>query len=301
MNNDLNEIRIFAKVAQLQSFTKAAQALNIEKSTASSKVKQLENRLNIRLLQRTTRSVLLTPAGEQYLDYCLDALNALNQADNYIAELNQVPSGYLKVAVPHNFLDVVIDSVITPFLNAYPQVSLEIIQTDNDIDLIEEGCDLAVRFEFNDIADSSLVYRKLFDTQWIAVATPEFMNTHGYPKSIAEISALPSVGVVGAHTSRTHKGNQQLYWQGTKVPLTHRLITNNARATIEAIKADIGFGVMPKGMVRNELENGTLVQVSPKLNIEHSSMYVVYPSRIGQPAKAKAMLEALLEWAKQRQ
>lgn len=300
MNNDLNEIRIFVEVAKLQNFTKAAQRLKVEKSTVSNKVKQLEKRLDIRLLQRTTRKVQLTPAGEHYLSFCKEALDSLSHADQYIADLNKTPSGYLKVAVPHNFIEAVSNSLINPFLEKYPKVTLEIVQTDNTIDLIEEGYDLAVRYEYGNVPDSSLVYRKLFEAQWCAVAAKDYVARFGYPTTLAEIDAFPSVGTVDAHKASDDQHKQTLYWGKTKVPLKHRFITNNTRATIAAIKAGVGFGLLPKSMIQKEIESGELVPFTEQLNMPNTTLYVVYPSRVGQPAKSKALLEALLEWAKPR-
>ncbi len=295
-NNDLNEIRIFTKVAHLQSFTKAAEALNIEKSTVSTKVSQLEARLGIRLLQRTTRSVSLTDAGTNYLSYCEQALAALNQGDEYIAGLNDTPSGKLRLSTPPNFIDFIMSSVITPFLKRYPFVNLEVVEANREIDQIAENIDVAVCFSANKIEDSSLIYRKIYHSERVLVATKTFLDEFGVVEKLDDLLSVPSIGNVDETDAL--RESSQIYWQNQKVKLDHRFSCNNMKCVAEAIRASLGCAVMPYRMVKPDLEAGELFEVSDQVSIQPTSLYIVYPSRTGQPAKVKALVEALLEWGR---
>ncbi|MFT4929481.1 MAG: DNA-binding transcriptional LysR family regulator [Phenylobacterium sp.] len=295
-NNDLNQIRIFSKVAQLQSFTKAAIALGIEKSTVSSKISQLESRLGIRLLQRTTRSVSLTEAGSQYLSYCEQALAALQMGDDYIADLSQTPAGRLRVSTPHNLVDFLMPTVITPFLQRYPQVSLEMVESSEIVDLIKDNFDIAMRTSSQQIPDSSLIYRKIYQAEMVLVASRQHIEQYGVAQNPQQLVAQPSVGVINENSD----GQSQFFvhWKEQKVALKYRFAVNNMNSIKQAIKADLGFGIVSKNMIRQELAQGQLIEVSSDIRIRPTALYVVYPSRSGQPAKSKAFVDAMMQWGR---
>jgi DNA-binding transcriptional LysR family regulator len=293
-NNDLNQIRMFTKVAQLGSFTRAAENLGIEKSTVSTKISQLEKQLNIRLLHRTTRSVSLTDAGKQYLDYCEQALNILRQGEDYLAELNQVPKGRLRVSIPQNMLDFAMDSLVLPFLNQYPDVELEIIQSNKEVDLVADGFDIALRSSKLDLLDSSLIYREIRHSEWMMVASPDFVQRYGTAQNPEELMAQPSLGINSEVAGSQY--HNQLSWQNQKVLLRHRFSINNINNIIHAAIKGLGFTMLPATMANNLIVQGKLVQIHPEIEIPASKFYLVYPNRSGQPAKMKAFVEAILEW-----
>ncbi|MGB0900004.1 MAG: LysR family transcriptional regulator [Psychrobium sp.] len=295
MNNDLNQIRIFQQVAELASFTKAADALGIEKSTVSTKINHLETRLGIRLLQRTTRSVSLTEAGQQYLEYCQRALHALKEGDDYIAELSDVPSGLLRISTPHRLVEFTMESIFSPFLKQNPNVQLEIHESNEKVDLISEKFDLAIRSSFENIDDSSLIYRKLFSREWVLVASTEFIAQYGRPKDISELKQLPSVGTTALGDSQSN--SDKFSWRGHKVKLRHRLTVNNIIAVKKAMLNHIGIAIMPYTMIKQEIEDQQAAILLDDAEIEKTSLYMIYPSRSGQPAKLKALVNSLIEWA----
>ncbi len=296
-NNDLNQIRIFSKVAQLQSFTKAAAALGVEKSTVSTKINQLESRLGIRLLQRTTRSVNLTEAGSQYLSYCEQALSALQLGDDFIAGLSHIPKGRLRVSAPHDLVDFIMPTVITPFLQQYPQVQLEIIQSNQFVDLIKENFDIAIRSSREAIQDSSLIYRKIYQAELSLVASREHIEQYGVAKNPDELAAQPSVGVI----NENNDNSLFIHWQEQKVLLKHRFAVNSMTSIRIAIKASLGFGIISKNMIRKELAQQQLIEISSDIRIKPTALYLVYPSRSGQPAKLKAFVDALVQWGRDNQ
>ena len=296
-NNDLNQIRIFSEVAKLQSFTKAAESLNIEKSTVSTKIGQLESRLGIRLLQRTTRSVSLTEEGAQYLSFCEQALDALQQGDDYIADLNHIPSGKLRISASENLIEFILPNIIAPFLKRYPDIDLEVIQTSRTVDVIKEKFDVAIMAAPNELKDSSLVYRKIINSYWALIASPSIIEKYGIPKSIDELMKIPSIGRIIDNEEPLN--SRYFQWKNQKITLKHRFAINNLRAVIAAVKEGLGMALIPPSMVMKELNNNELAILLPDAEIQNTSLYLVYPSRTGQTAKQKAFTDVILKWAEE--
>jgi DNA-binding transcriptional LysR family regulator len=296
-NNDLNQIRIFASVAKMQSFTKAAELLKIEKSTASAKVSQLEQRLNIRLLQRTTRKVSLTEAGKQYLSYCEAALEQLDKGAQFISELSEIPQGLLKVSIPQNMADVLIKTLIPKFLKECPKVQLEIIQTNKSPDFLAEGYDLAVLFSQHEIMDSSFIFRKIHQSEWAIVASEEYLAAQSAVTHIDQLCKLDNIACLNEGENSYEILTPHVTWQGKKIVFKPRFLINNMSNVIQAVKRHIGFAVVPKSMVLQHIKSGDLVQLFAEVPLPSTAIYLVYPSRSGQPAKTKAFVEAMMEWS----
>lgn len=291
---DLNQIRIFCHVATLQSFTQAADALGIKKSTVSNKVNQLEARLGIKLLQRTTRSVKLTDAGAEYLQYCQQALDQLQQGENLLSGLRQEVVGNLRIAVPQNFADVMLPAIVTPFLHQHPGVNIEVHQGRQHVDFIREGYDLAIQAHFTDVEDSALIYRKIYQSQRIFVASPDHVSRHGVADNIQQLTQQPYIG------SSAGEGNDESFNQVCSDGKWHtfkpRLSVNSMPAILNAVDAGFGFAIAPVRMVQKQLSDGSLIQIAKDVPLSDSVIYLVYPSRVGQPAKLKAFIEVMINW-----
>jgi DNA-binding transcriptional LysR family regulator len=296
MNSDLNQIRIFCRVAQLQSFTQAAQMLGIEKSTVSNKVSQLEAYLGVKLLQRTTRTVKLTDAGEQYLEFCHRAMAQLEQGEDLISEMQQQAVGHLRIAVPQNFADLMLPKIVTPFLQQNPKVTIEVQQGVQCVDLIKDGFDLAVQATFNDVKDSSLIYRKIYQSKRIFVASPKHVSVFGKANNIQQLSQQPYIASFAGESN--DEAYNQVYSEGKWHTFQPRLTVNSMLAIASAVDTGLGFSIMPTGMVQKKLETGELVQIAQDVTLTDSVIYLVYPSRLGQPAKLKAIITAMIDWGK---
>lgn len=294
MNNDLNQIRIFCQVAQLQSFTQAAHSLDIEKSTVSNKISQLEQRLGVKLLQRTTRSVTVTEAGEQYLAFCLAALDKLEDGENLINEIKKQVIGHIRIAVPQNFADFIMPRVLTPLLNEHPRLTIQVEQGLQQFDLVKDGFDLAVVASFKEIEDSSLVYRKIYQSERIFVASAAYVEKYGIAQDMQSLTAQPYIGSFVAGTQK--ESFNQVYSDGKWHTLKARLSINSTIAITKAVDDGLGFAIMPTGMVQAKLESGELVQLAKEVKLTDSEIYLVYPSRLGQPAKLKVVIDSLVEW-----
>jgi len=296
-NNDLNQIRIFVAVAQLKSFTKAAESLNIEKSTVSSKISQLEQSLNIRLLQRTTRKVSMSEAGEQYLSFCLAALEQLEKGAQFINELSEVPQGLLRVSIPNNMADVLLKKLIPTFLKQHPKVQLEVVQTNKTPDLLSEKFDLAIHFGNNDPMDSSFIFRKIHQSDWIIVASKEYIATQAAITTPDQLSNLDNIACLNEGENSYQVMTPSITWQNRKVVFKPRFLINNMGNVIQALKQHMGFAVVPKSMVFSEIESGELSQLLTEIILPSTNVYLIYPSRKGQPAKTRAFVEAMMQWS----
>ena len=165
---DLNEMLVFARVVQAGSFTAAAAALGMPKSTVSRKVTELEERLKSRLLQRTTRKLSLTDVGRTYYDYCARIAAEIDDAERAVSSLQATPRGLLRVTAPVNA--AFLAPIVSEFLKRYPEVRLELFCTGRSVDLVEERFDLAIRA--GTLAESTLIARSLGRATWFLVATP---------------------------------------------------------------------------------------------------------------------------------
>src|SRR5258708_38364368 len=176
---DLNEMLVFARVVQAGSFTTAAAALGMPKSTVSRKVSELEERLKARLLQRTTRKLSLTDVGRTYYDYCARIVGEVEDAERAVSSLQETPRGLLRVTAPINV--AFLGPIVSDFLKRYPEVRLELFCTGRSVDLVEERFDIGIRA--GTLADSTLIAKSLGTVKWFLVATPAYLKKHGRPKS----------------------------------------------------------------------------------------------------------------------
>lgn len=291
MNNDLNQIQIFNQVAHYLSFTKAANALNIEKSTVSNKISHLETRLGIRLFERTTRTVRLTEAGKLYLQHCQQALVALQSGEALMSELNNEVVGKLRVSIPNNLIDVIMDSVVEPFLQQNPKASLEFVQTDSEVNLHEHHFDVAIQPRIEKVRDSSLIYRLLFQSHWSLVVSEKLIAQYSMPANAQQLSAMPAVGMTN------EQSHQYIMMKDEKVLLNYRFSVNNFRSVLTAAEKGLGYCIVPRNMVKKQLAEKRFIQIKEGVEIAPTALYLVYPSRTGQPAKTKAFVELMMAWA----
>src|SRR5262245_12668013 len=180
---DLNELVVFARVVQTGSFTAAAAALGMPKSTVSRKVSELEERLGSRLLQRTTRKLSLTDVGRTYFEYCARIVGEVEDAERAVSSLQETPRGLLRVTTGINV--TFLGPILSDFLKRYPEVRLEVLATGRVVDLVEERFDVGIRA--GPLAESTLIARSLGNATWFHVASPEYLEKRGRPRAPADL------------------------------------------------------------------------------------------------------------------
>src|SRR5262245_56489579 len=236
---DLNEIAVFTRVVQAGTFTAAAKQLGMPKSTVSRKVSDLEERLDARLLQRTTRKLSLTDAGRTYFDYGVRIVSEIEAAENAVSSLQDKPRGLLRVSVGPS--SQWLGAIITEFLKRNPEVQLEILATGRNVDLVEERFDVAVRA--GPLADSSLVARRLGTAPWFVVASPAYLKKKRRPRAPEDLKdhdcLLFGTGSTALELRLEH-GDQAVH-----VTVSARLLVSDFDIIYAAAIGGLGIAVLP--------------------------------------------------------
>lgn len=287
----LQAIEVFVKVAELKSFTAAAAALDLSRTLVSDRVRDLEDDLGVRLLQRTTRRVALTEPGAAFLERVRVGLAALEEAAAEAASLSIEPRGVLRVNAPVSFGFRHISPAIGGFLERYPQVRVELALNDRVVDLIEQNVDVAVRI--GELRDSSVVARKLASCRVLICAAPTYLKRHGAPKHPHDLKDHPCL-------SYTYMQNGE-DWRFTRgdesvtVRVEARMRSNNGDAIVAAAASGAGIALQPDFIAGPMLRDGALVEILPGWRAAEFGVYALYPQGQFLPAKSRAFIDYLVE------
>ncbi|HSI51662.1 MAG TPA: LysR family transcriptional regulator [Ideonella sp.] len=285
------EMRVFAAVVDASSFVNAAEALGLSKQAVSRYVGDLETRLGVRLLRRTTRKLSLTDEGEIFYIRCAELLGNIDDAETEITSRTGAASGPLKVNAPLSFGLIYLAPLWPQFMKLHPKVTLDVTLVDRVVDLVEEGFDLAVRIAR--LPNSSLISRKLTSTRVILCASPEYLQQRGAP---AHPSELAQHSVVSYSLLSTGES-----WEFTgpdgpvSVKVSPRMRTNSGDTCRAAALQHQGIILQPSFMVGPDLAAGTLVEVLPGYRALELGVYAVYPSRKFLAPKVRLLVDFLVE------
>ena len=290
---DLNQMLIFGKVAENQSFTKASRELGIEKSTASMKVTQLEKRLGTRLLNRTTRSVTLTEAGEGYYQYCQQVIDTAKEAEHFAETLTTEPQGLLRISAPLDFGQIVVSELVDPFLKIYPKLEIELILTNEYVDLVRERIDIALRPELGTLRDSSLIAKQLLKTNLGLYASPTYIKRRGKPETIQQIYDHDFImfSLSGVSFLQVTRGKVKY-----AIEPKARLRINDVLSCKQAAVSGLGITVLPDRIVEKEVKAKQLIQLLTDYTFPTATLFAMYASRQWIPTKVKVFLDYLDTW-----
>lgn len=286
---DLNQMALFVQVVQAGSFAEAARRLSMPPTTLSRQVAQLEDELQLRLLQRTTRKLSLTDAGRTLFDRCAAQIDQLRTATSELSGKDQVPKGSVRIAAPAGFFDFFQMEWVRAFLISYPAVQLEFVLSDGMADFIGEGIDVAFRGG-GELPDSSLVARKLTTTYLVLAASPAYLAARGTPQSVDDLAAHDCIRPVrpgGGATTWRLNGPQG----PTQVAVSGPFSANTGQAQMKAAVADLGICLAPVGSLAAQFRSGELVEVLPGVASAPGGLYVVYPSRRHVPHAVMAFVD----------
>ena len=281
------DMALFALVAECGSFTAAAERVGLPKSSVSQRISQLEQRLGIRLMNRTTRQLNLTFAGERYLLHCQDMMQASERAEQAIANLRENPSGRLRITSPAGIGATLLARCNAEFLQLYPDVTLDVSVSDDIRDLVQEGFDIALRT--GQPQDSSLIGRRVGYCERTLVASKHYLEQHApitHPQQLAEHRCI-------AH----HAWNEWVLKQDNAyyrwlLPPGH--LTDNLVYARECALGDAGITQLPRFLTEGAMADDRLVPVLPEWEMEGNELWLVYPSRkLNSPALAKFIEFAL--------
>jgi DNA-binding transcriptional LysR family regulator len=279
------DLDIFVRVAKAGNMSAVARDMRTSPAAVSKRMGLLESSLGTRLFERSTRRFALTETGEGYLQRAIDILERNAEAENFVRSCTDKPSGLLRVTVPTTFSRLYLASRLPRFLECYPDITLEILVTDDVVDLIHEGFDVAIRI--GELSDSLLVARKLSSDMRAICAAPSYLQRAGVPKSIKELARHNCLfqNAQGPWHLDGPKGETQLRVKGS-------IHSNSAEIIREALVAGIGIGLRSIWEIGPDLVSGALRIVLPQYRgSSRSAIYAVYPSREFRSAKAHAFSE----------
>lgn len=292
----IGDLALFSSVARAGSLAAAAERLNMSPSGVSRRLKRFEDRLGVRLFNRTTRSLLMTESGISLLERSDEILAAVEEAENAASQRNLNPSGTLKVAASDAFaLDVAVP-FLKSFRQKYPDLRVMLLQGDGPIDILASGVDLAIRFEMP--TATSFIVRKLIPDPWVICAAPEYLKQNGPVDTPADLSEHPCL-LIHANGRTTNR------WQfrsgdGTGYELDiEGAVYGIGLVVRQAALAGLGVARLAHFLVREYLERGDLVQVlAGHMPDDDRSIYAVYPDRNYLPTKTRVFLDELSDYLK---
>lgn len=262
-------IEAFVAVIREGNFTRAAQALGVSASHVSRRVAELENHLGTTLLYRTTRSIRLSEAGQQYYHECDYVLQNFLRAEARLGEQIQEPAGAITITCGVTFGERYIAPLLPEFMSVYPKISIDLQLSNQTIDLIKDGYDLAIRM--GALSDSSLIARKLCARYEYLVATPDYIHQHGSPDSIQAL--LKHNCLVGSN--QTWVFSEHGHRKEIRVKGNWR--SNSGEALLHAVKADMGIAQLPDYYVADLIKRGDLVSLLPEYRYPVTGVWLVYP------------------------
>jgi DNA-binding transcriptional LysR family regulator len=289
---DLNDMLYFAEVVDRGSFAGAARALGLPKSRLSRRVAELEARLGVRLLQRTTRKLSVTGVGEIYLRHCSAMRDEALAAAEAVAHLQVEPRGSLRISCPVTLAQSSLGALIPLYLELHPQVRVDMRVTNRVIDLVEEGIDVAFRVRPTLDDSGSLVVKQLGPTQSHLLASPEQLRRQGPPASPQELARLDTVGM-SVTSSEGDSVWPLLGPEGQEFAFEHRprYVADDLQTLKLAVLAGTGISCLPDQLVQAELQARLLVPVLPGWAPPPGMVHAVFPSRRGQVPAVRSFLD----------
>lgn len=284
---NLDGIDVFVKVAQTGSFTAAAKQLGMPVTTASGKVAALEKRLGVTLIQRTTRKLNLTEAGEVFFRHSVKALDEVRLAEQELETEKSEPQGLLRITAVIDVGNTILVPLIRSYLKAYPKMRVELVLTNRIVDLVGDGVDLAVRV--GTLKDSSLIATKFRDTVGGLWATPTYLKKRGAPSSVRDLKKHELIAYSGFQNLKLTNGKDRF-----EVENQGRFQADDMETLkLYAMYGD-GIALIPNFICEQEARKGQLVRVLPQWEWTRFSLSFVYPAQRFVPPK----VQSFIAWAK---
>ena len=288
--------RIFTRIVECSSFTRAADTLGVPRSSVSAAVQELEGRVGARLLHRTTRKVSPTQDGIAFYERCLRVIADVEDTESLFRQTAAQPSGRLRIDVPGRIGRLIIAPALPEFLDLYPQIDIELGVTDRAVNLVEDRVDCVVRV--GPLSDSGLISRPIGRLPLINVASPAYLKLHGTPHTPDDLGHHWAVNYASPSSGRVEDWEWIEHGALSIMPLRGRVTVNSAEAYIACCLAGLGLIQIPAYDVRTHLEAGELVGVMPDHRAEPMPMTLLYPHRQHLSRRLQVFadwLEALLK------
>lgn len=291
---DLDDVRIFTKVAEAGSFTKAARLLDMPKSTVSRRVAELEDKLNVLLIQRSTRTLTLTPAGQLYFDRTSRAIADLKQAEIALQEMQGEPRGVLRITTPSDMTGL-IPRLLGDFVETFPDVQVTVFSTGRRVDLIAEGYDLALRATSR-LPDSNMFAKKIIDTRFGAFASPGYLEKRGSPRTPSDLGEHDCLIFGTENTSDEWTLVHSETHEALTVPVSGKIASNDIAFLTGACLRGLGVAFLPTFEPSRHVFEKRLVRVLPEYRNDFGALYAVYPSGRHVSPNVRAFVNFAAKW-----
>ncbi|MET3392817.1 DNA-binding transcriptional LysR family regulator [Variovorax sp. 1140] len=290
---DFNDLALFAHVVEQQGFSAASRHLGIPKSRLSRRVSQLEERIGVRLLQRSSRRLLLTSVGRQFYERCQATVAAGEEAFDVARQATAQPQGLLRVSCPFTLAQFWLTPLIPSFMRAYPGVRLQLEVSNRRVDPLQENIDVVLRVRRPPFEDSSLVARPLGSTVDVLLASPALVERLGMPRSLGDLAAWPVLSLPA--------DNERYRWalergsESHDFAFTPHVVTDDMFALRHLAEQGTGLALLPEIMCRDALADGRLVRLCGEWACAASEIQAAFASRRGMLPAVRAFIDHLLQ------
>jgi DNA-binding transcriptional LysR family regulator len=285
---DLDGMALFVRIVEDGSLSAAARSLRLPKATVSRRLALLETSIGAPLLMRSTRALSLTDNGRRFFDRVQPIVHEAEAAQSEAMTATTEPSGMLRVTAPVAFGEAIIGPRLVGLLQQYPRIHADLHFSDDRVNIIAEGFDLAIRM--GELVDSELISRRLTELPIVIVAAPSYVAAHGNPETASDLRRHTAI--------LTHKTLDHWDVDGETVRVTWRICTSNVTMTRDAVRAGLGITRLPEFFVSEDLATGRLVRLLPGSETPKRAVTALYPRSIVPSPALRIFLNALPEWCR---
>jgi LysR family transcriptional regulator, regulator for bpeEF and oprC len=292
----LQAMEVFTRVVETNSFSKAAELLDLPRGSVSNLIQGLEEHVGVRLLNRTTRQVSVTEDGAIYYERCVNILSEISDAESSLSNKKQSPTGMIRVDTSGTLAKALLLPALGDFYEKYPHIDVRLGLADRNIDLIQDGVDCVIRM--GTLEESSLVARRIGNSRITTCASPAYLEANGTPTTLEELQTHRAVNYVSARSGKTFPFEYEVNGEIVKVPLEGALAVNDGTVYITA--GALGYGIIQPSrfMVADMIENGELREILTDYSIPSTPLSIVYPSRRNLSSRVRAFTDWVTELAK---
>jgi DNA-binding transcriptional LysR family regulator len=295
---DMNDFAYFAAVVRHGGFSAAGRVLGLPKSKLSRHISALEDRLGVRLIERTVHRFRVTEIGQLLYVYCENMLREVERATRAVGDANGDPQGTIRLGVPTGLVEGALGGIFPEFLLLHPKIQLQIIATDQRMDIINDRLDLAIRAQLTEETDTELTMRVLSKVDLILVANKEVAARLPEAGGIEALASMPTVSFTGEMA----EWRELDVWEfvaadGTAHKHEHRprMICRSVPAVLQAIHAGVGVGLLPEIVCAEGLRDGSLVRLLPEYQMSQATIYIVFTASRGLPTAVRTLVDFLVE------
>lgn len=285
-------IPVFVAVVECGGFSPAARFLGVSKSAVSKRITQLEDQLGVKLLHRTTRKLSLTEAGEHYFEHALKANTAARDAEDAVAQLQGEPRGRLRINTPMSFGRLHMAPMIPEFLKHHPKISIDLVMDDKVVDLVRGGFDIAIRT--GELADSSLIARRLAPLNSVLCVSPDYLENNGYPNQINDLRQHNCLSF--SYSNDVKEWTFIKEGQSQSVEVLGNYQVNNSEALRDAVLQGLGIARLPTFVAGPDIKSGKLIPLFTEYQMPSQVINAVLIERQYMPAKVRAFLDFSIQY-----